>query len=73
MPRRATLAEYFQIAAASQVKCEFHAGMVVCMAGGTEFHALITGNVGTALGVRLRGGPCRMYSPDLRIAVPRKT
>jgi Uma2 family endonuclease len=73
LPRRATLAEYFQIDAASQFKCEFHAGTVVCMPGGTEFHALITGNVGTAIGIRLRGTPCRMYSPDLRIAVPCKT
>ena len=73
LPRRATLAEYYQIDAASQFKCEYRGGTVVCMPGGTEFHALITGNVGTCIAVRLRGGPCRMYSPDLRIGVPRKT
>ena len=73
LPRRATWAEYFEIDNASQVKCEFHGGTVVCTPVGTEFHALITMNVGRAIGNRLDGKPCRVYSPDLRIAVPRKT
>ena len=73
LPRRATLTEYFAIDDAAAGKCEYHGGTVVCMPGGTEFHALITMNVGRALGNRLEDGPCRVYSPDLRIAVPRKT
>ena len=73
LPRRATFAEYLAIDAASEIRCELRGGVVVSMPGGTEFHALIIGNVGTSIGYRLRGGPCRLYSSDLRIGVPRKT
>ncbi len=73
LPRRATIAEYFAIDNAAAERSEYRAGTVVCMPGGTEPHALITMNVGIAIGFRLRGGPCRAYSPDLRIGVPRKT
>lgn len=38
------------------------------MAGGSVAHSLITSNAARALGNALRGGPCRVFSPDLRVA-----
>jgi Uma2 family endonuclease len=43
------------------------------MAGGRIEHSRITVNVTTALGGRLRGSGCAVYSSDLRVRVPRKT
>lgn len=37
------------------------------MAGGTPQHALIAANLIIALGNRLRGGPCRVYTSDLKV------
>ena len=39
------------------------------MAGGTPEHALIAMNIGVALQSRLRGGPCRAFTSDLRVIV----
>jgi Uma2 family endonuclease len=38
------------------------------MAGGSVAHSLITSNASFALKSALRGGPCRVFSPDLRVA-----
>jgi Uma2 family endonuclease len=37
------------------------------MSGGTPDHARVTTNVSTLLASALRGRPCAVYSPDLRI------
>lgn len=37
------------------------------MVGGTPEHALIAMNIGAALHPRLRNGPCRPFSSDLRV------
>lgn len=39
------------------------------MAGGMPDHGLITSNIGAALWNGLAGGPCRVYSRDVRVAV----
>ena len=72
LPRRTTLAEYFQIADTALERCEYRGGTVVCMPGGTEFHSLIGMNIGRAIGNRLEGGPCRVYNPDLRVSATRR-
>lgn len=38
------------------------------MAGGSVAHSQITANVSAALHAQLRGTPCRVFSPDLRVA-----
>ena len=45
-------------------------GEVVGMAGGTNDHALVIMNVGGELRQRLKGGPCRVYSSELRVRTP---
>lgn len=58
---------------ASVDRCEYRDGTIVCMPGGTEPHALVTANIGRSIGNRTERGPCRVYSPDLRIGIPRRT
>ena len=64
---RATLAEYFELAEKSEEKMEYHDGVIVAMAGGTESHSLITTNVIRELGNRLKDKPCRVYDSNLRV------
>jgi Uma2 family endonuclease len=75
-PRFCSLDTYFQLAAESSVKLEYRGhqvfpprGEIVAMAGGTEYHGLIVGNVGGEIRSRLRGKPCRFYASDFRIGV----
>lgn len=42
------------------------------LAGGTPIHALISMNVGIALGSQLGEGPCRVYSSDGRVQLAEK-
>jgi Uma2 family endonuclease len=78
-PRRYTLEEYFEIEHGSPEKHEFRNGEIINlsqligMAGGAVAHSLITINFAAALRSRLKGGPCRVYSSDLRVRTPRKT
>ena len=48
---------------------EFDGFGPVAMTGGTQEHSLIQANLITALGVRLRGGPCRVVGSDLKVSV----
>jgi Uma2 family endonuclease len=66
---RYTYADYLALEAASNVKHEFLAGEIYGMAGGTPEHAALSVAVSAALLAQLRGGPCRVYSSDLRIRV----
>jgi Uma2 family endonuclease len=65
-----TEAEYHAMEEASSDKHEYIDGAIYDMAGGDETHAAVGVNVTTALAVRLRGGPCRAYSSDLRLWSP---
>ncbi len=78
--RRYTVEEYLDLEGRSpESKYEYRNGLIVnmrealAMAGGSEEHCLINANVIAALANRLKGGPCRVYSNDLRIRIPRKT
>jgi len=64
-----TYADYLALEAASNVKHEFLAGEIYGMAGGTPEHAALSVAVSAALLGQLRGGPCRVFSSDLRIRV----
>ena len=52
-----------------EVKYEFDGFQPVAMTGGTSEHAAIQVNLIRALGNRLRGGPCRVFGSELKIAV----
>ncbi|MDQ2841274.1 MAG: Uma2 family endonuclease [Acidobacteriota bacterium] len=59
--------EYLRLERASDHKSEFINGEIFAMAGGKLRHSLITANFAGALGAKLRGGNCLVFSPDLRV------
>ena len=66
---RHSFADYLALEDASNTKHEFLNGEIYGMAGGTPEHAALSVAVSSALLVQLRGGPCRVYSSDLRVRV----
>jgi Uma2 family endonuclease len=66
-----TETEYLASESRSEVKREWVNGEAFAMAGGTPVHALVVGNVTSALGAALRGKPCRTFSSELRVHIPR--
>ncbi len=52
-----------------EARFEFDGFGPVAMTGGTRAHEAIGGNVRVALANRLRGGPCQVYGPTLKIQV----
>ena len=64
---RYAFADYLALEEASNTKHEFLKGEIYAMAGGTPEHAALSVAVAAALLSQLRGGPCRVYSSDLRI------
>lgn len=70
-PRRQTVEEYLCFERDAVEKHEYYRGEIVAMAGGSAEHALITVNLSREISMRLKGKPCRTYSGDLRIKIPR--
>jgi Uma2 family endonuclease len=66
---RYTFEEYLELEQVSQVRHEFYAGEIYARAGGTPEHAALAAAVTVMLGRQLAGGPCRVYSSDLRVRV----
>ena len=62
--------EYLAIERQAEYKSEYVDGVMYAMAGGSERHNLLVGNVIVELGGRLRGRPCRVYPSDLKVSVP---
>lgn len=66
---RFTYRDYLDLEEASNVKHEFLAGEIYAIAGGTPEHAALAATVMGMLHEQLRGGPCRVFSSDLRVRV----
>jgi Uma2 family endonuclease len=66
---RYSFADYLALEEASNTKHEFLNGEIYGMAGGTPEHAALSVAVSASLLAQLRGGPCRVYSSDLRVRV----
>lgn len=66
---RYTYQDYLALEEASNVKHEFLKEEIYGMAGGTPEHAALAVAVSSVLHTQLRGGPCRVYSSDLRVRV----
>jgi Uma2 family endonuclease len=66
---RHTWGAYLGVDEGSDVRHEFLDGEIYAMAGGTPEHAALGMAFGSALVEQLRGGPCRVYSSDLRVRV----
>lgn len=64
-----TFRDYLDLEAAANVRHEFFNGEIYAMAGGTPEHAALSMAIGAALVAQLRGGPCRVFSSDLRVRV----
>jgi Uma2 family endonuclease len=64
---RVTPEEYLVRERAAEYKSEYWDGEIVAMTGAPEPHVLITGNIHTALNVKLRRHGCRNYASDMRV------
>lgn len=59
--------DYLRGEAKSNIRHEFVAGVVYAMAGASEEHNQIAGNLYTALRAHLRGGPWRVFMADMKL------
>ena len=62
--------EYLDAERTASQKHEYFGGEIFAMAGSTERHDTISGNVTISLGNALRGGACRPHTSDMRIHIP---
>jgi Uma2 family endonuclease len=68
-PHRATYAEYLEAEAASDVRHEFVAGVIVAMAGGSVEHGRLIGRLSGLLTRALDGRPCVVLPSDVRVRI----
>lgn len=59
--------EYFRREAATELRLEYYDGVIVTLQGSKPEHSLIAMSLGAAVWNRLRGRPCAVYGPDLRV------
>jgi Uma2 family endonuclease len=64
-----TLAQYLALEEASNTRHEYLDGEIYAMAGGSPEHSALAVAVTVTLANQLRGGPCRVFSSDLRVRV----
>lgn len=71
-PSRLTMSfdRYIEWEKHQERKHELVDGAITLMAGGTAAHNAISANLIIALGVRLRGKPCRPYGSDMKVLIP---
>ena len=62
--------EYLQGELESDVRHEFHDGLVFAMAGAGEKHNTISLNIATALRQKSRGTACRTFMADMKLYIP---
>lgn len=67
--RPSTLDEFLVWEEAQRDKHEFRNGQIRMMTGGTLRNTTIAGNIFAALRDKLKGGPCRAYAADGRVAL----
>lgn len=66
---RYSVQDYLDVEEMCTVKHEYLEGDIYAMPGGTPEHAALSAAIITLVSNQLRGGPCRVYSSDLRIRV----
>jgi Uma2 family endonuclease len=59
--------EYLALERTADHRSEYIDGYVVAMAGGSEPHNVIVGNLVTLLNVHLREKPCRVFPSDMKV------
>jgi Putative restriction endonuclease len=65
--RPMTAEEFLPWEEGQELRWEFDGFAPVAMTGGTAGHSAIQRNLNMALGARLRGSPCQVYTSDLKI------
>ncbi|MGC1275603.1 MAG: Uma2 family endonuclease [Planctomycetaceae bacterium] len=68
--RRFTVDEYLAIERDSETKHEYYAGQIFAMAGASEAHNLVSGNLIRTIGNHLVDRDCRLYPSDMRVVLP---
>ncbi|CAN5297771.1 Uma2 family endonuclease [soil metagenome] len=61
--------EYLELEESSTVKHEYVGGMIHALAGASDRHNRIAGNIFAALLGAARGGPCRVYISDMKLQI----
>jgi len=61
--------EYLALERSIEQKNEYLNGEIFALAGASERHNLIVGNILASIHVQLRGKPCKVYSSDMRLKV----
>jgi Uma2 family endonuclease len=61
--------EYLALERAADYKSEYVAGEIFAMAGASEDHNTIAGNIFRLLGNQFQGRPCLVYISDMRVQV----
>jgi len=69
LKHRYTPEEYLEFERNAEYKSEYFDGEIFAMAGASERHNLISGNVFAALHAQFRKRPCKVYSNDMRLKV----
>ncbi|NJP22532.1 MAG: Uma2 family endonuclease [Hydrococcus sp. CRU_1_1] len=64
--------EYLEMEATSDLKHEYIAGEIYAMAGATDAHVTIAGNIFAMLLAHLRGSGCRVYISDMKVRIEEK-
>jgi Uma2 family endonuclease len=59
--------EYLAIERSAERRSEYVDGYLVAMAGGSEAHNVIAGNLVTLLNLHLRQEPCRVFPSDMKV------
>lgn len=61
--------QYLALEREAEYKSEYIHGQIYAMAGASEEHNLIAGNILAAMHAQFRGRPCRVYTSDMRVKV----
>ena len=67
-----TTEEYLQLETTSDIKHEYFDGEIFAMAGATDTHVTIAGNIFALLLTHLRGSGCRVYISDMKVRIETK-
>ena len=68
-----TIAEYLEMENNAVEKNEYYKGEVFAMSGAKLNHNIVSRNLITALGNKLKGKPCKPFGSDMRIHIPSNT
>ncbi|MCA2668195.1 MAG: Uma2 family endonuclease, partial [Microcystis sp. M045S2] len=64
--------EYLQFEEKSPIKHEYIDGQVYAMAGTTDTHNIVAGNIYTIIRNHLRGSDCRVYFADVKVRLEKR-